>query len=322
MLNLKILTNQNLTKMKKHAIIIMMLFTCIMYSQKKKNGTIYKDHPAINMVEAMQQAFIKGDTTTVSSYLADNFRAVNGMNDNPDNEGATKQNFLNQSIGWNKNFAYLSISRQGTAYPDALEYEGDDGLWVQTWDYIRGVHDKSGMKIDMPVHRLYVVNKDNKIARVITYDDGWAWKELRESRDTRTNGTLYNQHENISKVLRMMAALEHSDVDKAFSFFTDDARFTNLDMAAGESHTVAEEKEMFSGMIKDWTVDRMDVRGYPDYLEYELGNSKVVQSWWTARMTRKSDGKKVNFPIMLIHDFNDEGMITREAGYYTTRAME
>ncbi len=307
--------------MKKHVIIAMMIFSVVMYSQKKKNGTVYKEHPAILEVEAMQQAFIKGDTAKVSGYLADNFRAFNGMNNNPDNKGATKQNFLNQSNNWSKNFAYTSISRWGGAYPDAIEYGGDDGLWVQTWDYIKGVHEPTGSKIDMPIHRLYKMNKDNKIESVLTYDDGWVWKELTERRSARTNGTIYKEHDNINKVLRMMAALEHSDVDKAFSFFTEEARFTNLDMGDGESNTVAEEKEAFLGMLKDWSFESIDVRGYPDYLEYEVGNSKVVQSWWTARMTRKSDGKKVKLPLMLIHDFNDEGMITREAGYYTVQAL-
>ena len=302
-------------------MLVMMLFTVFMYSQKKKNGTVYKEHPAIVVVEAMQQAFIKGDTTSVSSYLADNFRAVNGMSDNPDNKGATKQNFLNRSLRWSKNFAYISLSRHGEAYPDAIEYADGDIIWVQTWDYMRGVHETTGAKIDMPVHRLYVVNKDNKISRAITYDDGWAWKELTERRSARSNGTIYKEHDNINKVLRMMAALEHGDVDKAFSYFTENARFTNLDMADDAFNTVSQEKEGFQGMIENWKIDRIDVRGYPDYLEYEEGNSKVVQSWWTARMTRKSDGKKVKLPLMLIHDFNDEGNITREAGYYTLQAL-
>lgn len=307
--------------MKKHVIIIMMITSVVMYSQKKKNGKIYNEHPAIEVVEAMQQAFIKGDTATVSSYLANNFRAFNGMNDNPDNKGATKQNFLNRSIGWSKNFAYTSISRHGGAYPDAMEYDDGDGIWVQTWDYLKGVHERSGSKIDMPVHRLYVVNKDNKITRAITYDDGWAWKELSERRNARSNGIIYKEHDYINKVLRMMAALEHSDVDKGFSYFTENARFTNLDMADGEFNTLAEEKEGFQGMLKNWTIESMDVRGYPDYLEYEVGNSKVVQSWWTVRMERKSDGKKVKLPLMMIHNFNDDGMITRESGYYTLAAL-
>ena len=297
-----------------------MVLSSIMYAQKEKNGTIYKDHPAIKVVEAMQQAFIKGDTITLANSLADNFRSLNGFNTNPDNKGGTKQNIINQSKSWQKNFAYLSLTRSSGAYPDALEYE-DGQVWVQTWDLLRGVNEETGSKIDMQLHRLFLVNGDNKIQTMINYGDGWVWKELRERRSTRENGKLYDQHDNINKVLRMMAALEHSDVDKAFSFFTENARFTNLDMADGESHTVAEEKAAFSGMLNDWTIESIDVVGYPDYLEYDIDNAKVVQSWWTARMTRKSDGKKVKVPIMLTHRFNDDGMITRENGYYTMRAL-
>lgn len=307
--------------MKNYIIMFMMTFSVVMFAQKtEKNGTIYKEHPAIVVVEAMQQAFIKGDTVALASYLADDFRRFNGFNMNPDNEGGTKQNIINQSKWWSKNFAYLSMDRNGGAYPDALEYK-DGGLWVQTWDLLRGVHEETGTKIDMPVHTLYFMDDNNKIKTMIQYDDGWVWKELRDRRNTRTNGTLYDQHDNINKVLRMVAALEHSDVDKAFSYFTENARFSNLDMPFGETNTLSEEKEGFSNMIKNWTIDRIDVRGYPDYLEYELGNAKVVQSWWTVRMTRKSDKKKVTIPVMLIHNFNDDGMITREAGYYTLAAL-
>lgn len=306
--------------MKKPVLIVMMTLSVVMYSQKKKNGTIYNEHPAITAVEAMQQAFVKGDTIALAGYLADDFRAFNGMNSNPDAKGQSKSDFVKSSDFWNKNVAYLSISRTNGAYPDALEYD-KSGTWVQTWDNLRGVHEKTGVKIDMPVHRLFLVDKNNKIKTMVTYDDGAIWTNLRQSFQPRTNGTIYNHHENISKVLRMMAALEHSDVDKAFSYFADDARFTNLDMAEGDYHTVPQEKESFSNMLKDWTIESIDVRGYPDYLEYELGGAKVVQSWWLARMTRKADGKKVKLPIMLIHDFNDDGMITRESGYYTTQAL-
>lgn len=306
--------------MKKQVIIAMMLFTVIMYSQKKKNGTIYSEHPAIDVVEAMQQAFIKGDTTAVKGYLDDKFRAINGMNSNPEAKGADKSAFLKQSIFWRDNGSYLSIARSGEAYPDALEYD-KSGTWVQTWDYLRGIHNKTGVKLDMQLHRLFVVNKDNKIVRMITYDDGTVFDELRSSFVTRTNGTIYNHHDNINTVRNMMGALEHADSDKAFNYFTEDARFTNLDMKQDEFHTVAEEKDGFNKMLESWTIESIDVNGYPDYLEYELGGAKVVQSWWTARMKRKSDGKKVNLPLMLIHDFNDEGKIIREAGYYTLQAL-
>lgn len=306
--------------MKKQVMLVMMLFTVFMYSQKKKNGKIYSEHPAITVVEKMQQAFIKGDTTALKEYLHDDFKAFNGMNDNPESEGTSKQNFLNQSIFWVNNGSYLSIERTKGAYPDALEYD-ESGVWVQTWDYLRGVHNETGVKLDMPIHRLFKLDKDNKIVSMITYDDGTVFDELRSSFVARSNGTIYNHHDNINKVRRMMAALEHGDVDKAFSYYTEKARFTNLDMKEDEFNTLEEEIEGFKKMLESWTINSIDVNGYPDYLEYELGGGKLVQSWWTVRMTRKSDSKKVVLPLLLIHDFNDEGMIMREAGYYTLQAL-
>ena len=299
----------------------MMLFTCIMYSQKKKNGTIYKEHPAIVTVEAMMQAFFAGDSDKVASYLADDFKSYQGTSLNKDDKGSDKENFL-RGVKWVKeNWSYISYTRSPGAYPDALEYEGDDGLWVQTWDHLKTIDNKTGVKIDMPIHRLFTMTDDNKIKRMLTYDNDLPFAERRRSFAPRTNGTIYNNHDNINTVRKMVGSLENGDADKGFSYFTENATFTNLDMADGESNTVAEEKEGFLGMLKDWTIESIDIRGYPDYLEYELRNAKAVQSWWTARMSRKSDGKKVKLPLMMIHDFNDEGMITREAGYYTLQVL-
>ncbi|MBD0822879.1 nuclear transport factor 2 family protein [Aestuariibaculum marinum] len=306
--------------MKKLAIIGMMMSSIIMFSQTKKNGTIYVEHPAIKVVEDMTKAFVEGDTVKVASYLADDFKAYNGMNTDPDNEGVDKSRYLRQVAFWHNNTSYLSIERAPGAYPDALEYK-ESGLWVQTWDFLKGVHDKTGVRLNMQLHRLFVIDDDNKIKMMITYDDGTVFQELRQGFQPRTNGTIYNQHENINKVRRMMSALENADADKGFSYFTEDAEFSNLDMPWGETHSLAEEKEGFTKMLDDWTIDAIEVVGYPDYLEYELGAAKVVQSWWKVRMTRKKDDKKFVIPMMLTHDFNDEGMITRERGYYSLSAL-
>jgi len=305
--------------MKKNVIILLILVTGIMYSQKKKNGTIFIEHPAIDMVEAMQQADIAGDSTKVANYLADDFKSYSGTSINKDDKGDNKEDFLNWTVNRKKWVSYMSLTRHGEAYPDAIEYK-DGKIWVQTWNYLKGVHNDTGVKIEMPVHNLYRLNDDNKIDMVINYNYPIG-KDIRAGFNPRTNGTLYNQHENINTVRKMMAALEHGDADKGFSYFTEEAKFTNLDMADGESATLAQEKEGFLGMLENWTIESIDVVGYPDYLEYELGNAKVVQSWWSARMTRKSDGKKVKLPLMMTHNFNDDGKITREAGYYTLQAL-
>jgi len=290
-----------------------------MYSQKKKNGTVYNEHPAIVAVEAMQQSDIAGDSTKVATYLADDFKSYNGTSINKDDEGGNKEDFLNWTVNRAKWVSYMSLTRHGEAYPDAIEYK-DGKTWVQTWDYLKGVHNGTGVKIEMPVHTLYRLNDDNKIDLVFNYNYPIG-KDIRAAFNPRTNGTIYNEHENINTVRKMMAASEHGDADKGFSYFTEDATFTNLDMADGESNTLTQEKEGFLGMLENWTMESIDVVGYPDYLEYELGNAKVVQSWWSARMTRKSDGKKVKLPLMMTHRFNDEGKIIRENGYYTLAAL-
>ncbi len=305
--------------MKKSVIIFMMMFTIIAYSQKKKAGTVYSEHPAIQVVEAMQQARAAGDADKVASYLADDFKAFQGTSLNKDAKGTNKEDFLNGVKNFNKNFSYVSMTRDSGATPDAIEYK-DDVLWVQTWDHFKAVHDETGVKVDMPIHNLYRMNADNKIVTMLNYDNDLPWAEMRRGYAPRTNGVLYDQHENINKVRRMMAAFENGDVEKAFSYFTEDATFSNLDMPRGESATLAQEKEGFKKMMENWTLDSIDVQGYPDYMEYER-SGKIAQSWWTARMTRKSDGKKVVWPLMFVHTFNDEGMIVNETGYYTTKSL-
>ena len=226
----------------------MLLCTVVMYSQKKRNGTIYKEHPVIKVVEDMQKAFVKGDSAVVASYLADDFKSWNGFNDNPDAKLMTKADFSGSLIGWSKNVEYFDISRFPGAYPDVLEYD-ESGTWVQIWDILSGMEKRTGMDMTMPVHRLYMVNKDNKIASVINYLDQSKFMGMRQAMDTRPNGTIYDQHTNINTVRKMLGALVHGDVDKGFSYFTDDASFSNLDMPMGESNTVAKEKEGFQNMI-------------------------------------------------------------------------
>jgi hypothetical protein len=75
-------------------------------------------------------------------------------------------------------------------------------------------------------------------------------------------------------------------------------------------------------MFEIFDITCIDVNGYPDYLNYELGNAKVVQSWWNFRMTRKSDKNKNVLPVFYIHNFNGEGKITSELVYYSEKLLE
>ena len=222
------------------------MFTIITYSQKKKNGTIYNDHPAINTVEAMLAAFVEGDTTKVASYLADNFKSFNGSNTNKDAKGGTKKGMLNRTNWWKNNVDYLSMKRSSGAYPDALEYKDDDQkdvVWVQTWDHLKGVHNKTGVKLDMPIHRMFIVNKNNKIQMMMEYYDDRVFRELGQSYTDRHNGTIFNHHDNINSVRRMAAASENNDPEKMFSFFDEKANFRDVNMPDGEWLSLDEYKE-------------------------------------------------------------------------------
>lgn len=307
--------------MRKNVLIIAMLFTGIMFSQTKKNGTVYSEHPAIDAVESMMQAFYAGDSATVAKYLADDFKSYSGTTLNKDPQGRSREWFLGGPKWITKNWSYITYERTEGAYPDAIEYKEGDELWVQTWDNFSAMDNRTGVKLDMPIHRLFKLNKDHKIVTMLTYDNDLPWAENRRSFAPRTNGVIYNNHENINTVRKVMGHLEHGNAEEGFSYFEENARFTHLDLPAGESLTLEEEKAGYKQMLENWTIESIDVVGYPDYLEYELGDSRVVQSWWNVRMTRKSDGKKVVLPLMFTHDFNDEGKITIERGYYTLQSL-
>ena len=311
--------------MKRLIVVIIIVFTIITYAQKKKNGTIYSEHPAINVVEDFQKAFVSGDADKVMSFLADDYKWWNGNESNKDAKPGTKEGAGKNTTWWKENVAYLSLERSGEAYPDAIEYKDDnqkDVIWVQTWNHLKGVHNETGVKIDMPVHRLYVVNADNKIQTIIDYSDRTLWDEVRRSFVARENGTIYNHHDYINHVRRMIAALENHDMEKFYSFFDEKATFRNIHMPVGvESMTMEQDAEGMKEMMENYEITSIDVQGYPDYLNYGIGNAKVVQSWWKLRMTRKSDDKKIVMPLFLIHDFNDEGKIIREGAYYSMALM-
>ena len=311
--------------MRKYALFLLMVFTITGYAQKKKNGTVYIEHPAIEVVDAFSKSWVAGDAEKALSYVADDLKIWDGNETNRDAKPGTKEGLAKNMTWWQENIDYLSLKPWGEAYPDAIEYKDedhDDVVWVQTWSHLKGMHKETGVKIDVPVHRLYVVNQDNKIKTIINYGSNDAWNELQRSYSTLENGTIYKNHDYINTVRKLIGALEHSDLDLYYSYFDDGAGFRNIHMAVdAKPMTIEEDREGMTKMLEDFEIHSIDVQGYPDYLNYGLGDAKIVQSWWKFRMKRKSDSKKFTLPVMLIHDFDDEGKIIRENAYYSLSMM-
>lgn len=311
--------------MKKNFSIVLLIAACITYAQKKANGTIYLEHPAITVVENMTQAYVKGDADKVATFLADDFKSYEGSNSNKDAKGVDKASFLKQVTFWKENVDYLSIKRSQGAYPDALEYadaDNKDVIWVQTWEDLKGVHSKTGVKIDSPMHRLFIVDKNNKIKTIIGYTNNSVFDEIGNSLNDRENGTIYNHHDNINNVRKMIYAFENKDFDKAYGFYDEKAIFRDINSPVGKSSTLAEQKINDKKLFDNFDLTSIDMVGYPDYLHYEMGDAKIVQSWWNFRLIRKSDNKKIVLPMLFINNFNEKGKITSEIAYYSEKMLE
>ena len=303
----------------------MVMISFISFSQKKTNGTIYENHPAITAVEAMTKAFVSGDVDKVASYLADDFKEYNGSSTKTNDKGTDKTSFSKSAKGWNDALDYFSIARSKGAYPDALEYKDEtqkDLVWVQTWEDLKGVHKKTGVKINMPMHRLFILNKDNKITTIITYLNGSVMDEIDNSSADRTNGTIYNHHENINTVRKMIYAFENKDFEKCYAVYDKNARFRDMNSKEDKQMTLDELKAADQEFLKAFDLTSIEMVGYPDYLHYEMDDARVVLSWWTYNLIRKSDKKVFALPVHIMDNFNADGKIISETAYYNGAALK
>lgn len=315
---------QTLNIMKKVVLVVLMLCSFINYAQKK-NGTVYDEHPAINVVEEFVKASVAGDKAKMGSYLSDDFKGFNGTSNNPNDKGMDKEAFLNNQMVYHDQLDYYSREDFPGSYPDAIEYKKNNPngeVWVQTWNVVKGMHKTTGVKINAAEHRLYTLTKDNKIKTIITYGNEGVIDEVRASFADRTNGTIYNHHEEINTVRKMMYALENNDLDKMYSFYEPSARFIDSSSPDQKSNTLTEQKVMDKQIMDMYEITGIDMRGYPDYLHYELGDSRVVQSWWNINLIRKSDKKAIVLPMLYIHDFNKDGKITGETAYFNAKLLD
>lgn len=172
------------------------------------------------------------------------------------------------------------------------------------------------------MHRLYVVTKNNKIKTVINYFNESIFDELGQSFTDRTNGTIYNHHDNINTVRKAVYAFENGDLGKAIGFYADDARFYNINDDFNKPESKEEVKKRRQDFLDNFEIKTIEMIGYPDYLEYEMGNGRSVLSWWNFHLVRKKDKKEIVLSMHMNDDFDEDGKISSEIIYFNRSLLE
>lgn len=126
----------------------------------------------------------------------------------------------------------------------------------------------------------------------------------------KTNGTIYIKHPYIDVVNKSVASYVKQDVATWKSFYADSAKFTISGVE--KTMTLQENASMLGTDYKFFDNISIKTVGYPDYLHYVEGDSKVVQSWWKWTGTSKKTGKVLNIYFVTFDWFNKDGKIFRE----------
>ena len=298
--------------MKKHIIYLFVLCFSFSFSQKKNNGKLYIEHPAMDVVEQFNEAFVSGDLETMKSLVSDDFRWYTLSMREP----GTLQQLLNRSNYLSKNVVNFDIKHYGGAYPDALEYKKDDILEVMTYTWMSGYDRNTGVELDMPRYVNFRMNDEGKIRSMNVMDDQALWTKAYQAWDTRANGVIYKDHPLVTKVRLMMRDYETQDVEKIKSNYTENTRFYDvMNSPVDEFKSLEEEFAQFNDYMEVFELVNIRESGFPDLLDYE-GNGAVVISWWEMTLRNKKSGKTNTIMQHIQHSFNENGEIVREDYYF------
>ena len=297
----------------KFKTLIVVLMVCIsLNAQKKKNGTIFIEHPAFDVVDNLHSAMNSNNSDALSKIIADDFRGVAGDQMNKDAKPQTKAQFIQQVKNNHEISKYFNIRQSSNGYPDAVEYKDENfsGTWVYSWEYFTAVGGTTGIDYSQPRHTQYVVNKDNQIAFARYYLNQYPYSQTSNSQMEMKDGDVYSHHSNINTVRRFVKAFQYNDDENLFVDFAEDVNVNGLFNDWGSDPMNLDGlKSGFKTFKSNYKINSMD-NMWIKFFKIE-SDSNFVQSWWRLSVTRKKDGKEIVFPVMFNHTFNDDGKIVR-----------
>ena len=211
--------------MKQIFASIFMLYSALVLGQTKNvNGKIYDQHPAIEIVDQFTDAFVKGDTLTMQNLTTEDFRwwQMNEMRPQP----KKLQNMINRSRYLSTNVIGFDIANRGAAYSDAMEFgKGKDKqIHVYTYQAMRGYDKNTGIELNIPRNSIFFMNEDaSKIAGLGVSDSQLKWQKAYDAWSTRTNGTIYKDHQMIAKSRLLYAYIALGDLESMRGLYADNA---------------------------------------------------------------------------------------------------
>jgi len=298
--------------MKNYIVLFILCLSTSLFAQKKKNGTIYIEHPLIETVEKFNTAFTTGDIETLTSLLSADFQWRTTNVRTP----RTRNQLFNRSSYLSENVINFSIKHWGNSYPDVLEYAQDDLVDVKTYEWLTGYDKNTGVKLNMPRYATFRFDKDGKIRGLWVNDDQLLWQKAYDAYDTRKNGVVYKDHPFIAKVRLIIAAMQEMDIEKVRSLYSENTQFYDV-MNSGEFEfkSLDEEMEDLKAAFDAYEIMNIQEIGYPDAIDYE-GSQMSIISWWKMRIKNRKSGNISTVMQHIQHTLNDEGEIIREDYYY------
>jgi ketosteroid isomerase-like protein len=306
--------------MKTKITLLLLVASTLVFAQKKKNGTIFIEHPGIEIVNEFNKAFVEGDVEKLKSLVTEDFKwwQMNAMNTKP----LTMKYLINRSTYLSENVLGLKIEDRGSAYSDAMEY-GKDDLNVYTYQILKGFDKNTGYKFEIPRNSIFFFSKDGKkISGLSVIDSQLKWAKSYDARQTRKNGTIYKDHPMIAKTRLLYAYLALGDIPGMRSLYKENARITDvMNSDIGQYNTVDEEMENLKEFYKLYEVVNVSESGYPDLLEYEGSESKTIISWWNITFKNKKSNaiKEMKQHSQIV--VNKDGKIIREQYYFNASQL-
>ena len=137
---------------------------CLSQTQKE-NGTIYINHPYIDIVNNSMKAYLEKDIATNTKIFADTAKIwISGMDKPLPAADVLKD--------WVTDFDfYKDIKVQKVGYPDFLHYQDKDQKYVQSWWQWVGTSIKTGEIVKIDFVQFDRFNSAGKIDRESLYGD-------------------------------------------------------------------------------------------------------------------------------------------------------